>query len=325
MLTIHVRQDNSGHFATIAEAVQSVPYEVPAIILIGPGIYHEKIFCEKSNITLCGAGKDKTILCYADGAFHTHADGRPVGTFRSYTLFLGGGLVQVQNLSIRNDAGDGAVAGQAVAAYVDARAAIFENVGLYARQDTLFIAPLPHKERQINGFLGPRCFTARTPSAQWYNNCTIQGDIDFIFGGGDAVFTHCEIISLNRNQLENGFVTAPSGEKDGLGFVFRHCSFTSNCPPQSVYLGRPWREYGKTRLLACEIGPHIKPEGWHNWLPENEATATFAEHGCTGEGANLRQRVPWAKVLSPQQAEKLNAQVNQFTAQLQAEAKSKMC
>ena len=50
-------------------------------------------------------------------------------------------------------------------------------------QDTLFCAPLPESEREKDGFLGPRKFAPRRPSAQYYQSCEIAGDIDFIFGG----------------------------------------------------------------------------------------------------------------------------------------------
>ena len=39
MLTITAAQDGSGDFATVTEAVLAVPYDCPAEIRIGPGIY----------------------------------------------------------------------------------------------------------------------------------------------------------------------------------------------------------------------------------------------------------------------------------------------
>ena len=62
MLTITVAQDGSGDFASIAEAVLAVPYEEEALVQIGPGLYREKLVCEKRCITLRGAGADRTRL-----------------------------------------------------------------------------------------------------------------------------------------------------------------------------------------------------------------------------------------------------------------------
>ena len=68
-----------------------------------------------------------------------------------------------------------------------------ENVNLYGNQDTLFTAPLPLQEREQNGFRGPRENTPRLDTVQYYKNCTIRGNIDFIFGGANAVFDTCTL------------------------------------------------------------------------------------------------------------------------------------
>lgn len=86
----------------------------------------------------------------------------------------------MRDLTIENDAGPGAKVGQAVAAYVDCAHTLFENVRLLGNQDTLFCAPLPEKEREKDGFLGPGRFAPRRPTAQYYRHCEIAGDIDFI-------------------------------------------------------------------------------------------------------------------------------------------------
>lgn len=99
-----------------------------------------------------------------------------------HRLFSGEKL-RVEDMTIENDAGPGAKAGQAIAAYVDSARAAFERVRLLGNQDTLFCAPLPEKEREKDGFLGPRVLTPRRASAQYYHACEIAGDIDFIFAG----------------------------------------------------------------------------------------------------------------------------------------------
>ena len=127
MLTITVAQDGSGDFASIAEAVLAVPYEEEALVQVGPGLYREKLVCEKRCITLRGAGADRTRLVWGDGGKLPHKDGRPTHTFRSYTAFFSGGTLCVEDMTIENDAGPGAQAGQAVAAYVDSTRAVFSS------------------------------------------------------------------------------------------------------------------------------------------------------------------------------------------------------
>ena len=102
MLKITVQRDGTGDFTTISEAVQAVPYECEAEIEIGPGIYREKLVCEKQNITLRGAGADQTRVVWGDGGKLPHPDGRPTHTFRSYTAFFSGENLTVDDLTIEN-------------------------------------------------------------------------------------------------------------------------------------------------------------------------------------------------------------------------------
>ena len=172
---------------------------------------------------------------------------------------------------------------------------------LLSNQDTLFCAPLPEKEREKDGFLGPGRFAPRRPTAQYYRHCEIAGDIDFIFGGADALFEQCTIRTVN-NHLPASYVTAPSGRADGLGFVFWDCDFVSdNCPAGTVFLGRPWRPTGKTAVLDCRLGAHIAPEGFSPWQSRTDSDlAQFAEAGNTGAGACPRG--PWVQALDETQA-----------------------
>ena len=64
-------------------------------------------------------------------------------------------------------------------------------------------------------------------------------------------------------------------------------------------LGRPWRPYASVTYINCEMGDHIKPQGWDNWRnPANEKTARYAEYSSTGPGANPPERAPWSKQLT---------------------------
>jgi len=240
MLELYVAPE--GDFATISEALLAVPYNTKATIFISEGIYEEKVFCEKKNITLIGAGLDKTIIRWGDHADKMHPDGRKYGTFRSYTAFFAGRVVTVKDLSILNTSGDDGLASQAVAAYVDTEIANFTNVHFDSHQRTLFCAPLPDVEQELGEFLGPRSHTPRHASFQFYHNCKIAGNVDFIFGGGDVLFHACEIISKAVDQVSTGYVAAPCGKNEGAGFVFTGCHFSSEvCAKGSVFLARPWR------------------------------------------------------------------------------------
>ncbi|WP_101910418.1 pectinesterase family protein [Marasmitruncus massiliensis] len=304
-MELTVAKDGSGSFRTIGEAIAEIPYEEPSVIYIRSGIYCEKLTCDKADIALIGENAKNTILSWGDGAYHRHSDGRPFGTFRSYTAFFGGGRVRAENLTIENTAGDGRVAGQAIAAYVDTRFAYFRNVRFLGRQDTLFAAPLPEAPRIPGSFIGPRENAPREPNTQYYLDCHIEGDVDFIFGGAHTVFEGCELVSLSRNEAVNGYIAAPcTPKRQAFGFLFYHCRLLSeNCKPGTVFLGRPWREYGKAVFLECELGRHIAPSGWNNWdNPANEKTAVFAEYRNDGPGADSADRVLWRRTPDQDQA-----------------------
>lgn len=281
MLELTVGKSGNEDFYTIQEALDAVPYETPAVITVREGIYHEKLFSDKSCLTLKGEGK--VLITYDDGARELLADGLKRGTFRTYTAFFSGHELYLENLTIANTAGAGRLVGQAVALYLDADKSEVRNVTLTGDQDTLFLAPLPEEEREQKGFYGPRSFSPRKNNTAIFENCRIEGGVDFIFGGADALFEDCEIVSTAE-----GFVTAPSGKKNGRGLVFHRCRFTTVlAEPGRVFLMRPWRPEGRTSVISCDIGAHIDPALWCAW-PGRDAEkhlATFSlydEKGAEG-------------------------------------------
>ena len=95
--------------------------------------------------------------------------------------------------------------------------------------------------------------------------------------------------------------------------MFDKCKLTAAPEATKVYLGRPWRPYAHTMFINCEMGSHIRPEGWHNWNdPNNESTARYGEYGSTGEGASQAARVDWATSLTPEHAKALLDLSNTF-------------
>lgn len=265
-------------------------------IHIAPGIYHEHLDITEPYITLVGAGADQTVITGNLGGYEILEDGLKRGTFRTQTVFVHTHDFTARDLTIENVAGPGHIVGQAIALYADGDRLCFENVHLKGLQDTLFTGPLPAKEVEPGGFRGPLEHAPRINGRQYYHNCTIEGSIDFIFGSATAYFKECTLVSRDEYRTPNqnippirSYVTAastPEGQK--YGYVFADCTFTSDCPAESCYLGRPWREYAKVVLIRCKIGPHIKPEGWHDWGKEkSHDTALFAEYESCYEGREV--------------------------------------
>ena len=278
-----VAADGSGDYPTLGAAVAALAPVEGAHIFLRNGIYREKLYCDAAGLTLEGESREGVRLVWADAARDPHPDGRPTGTFRSYTAFFTGRRIRVASLTIENAAGPGRLRGQAVAAAVDARWADFYDVALLGYQDTLFTGPLPEKERQPDGFLGPKQFAPRLPSTQRYRRCVIGGEVDFIFGGADALFEDCTLLCRGAG----GFVAAPSTPPGGAGYLFHRCTLRgAGAPPASFHLARPWRPYGRCAFVDCAMDGTIAPAGFDDWgRPEDRATAFFAEYGSTGPGA----------------------------------------
>ena len=270
-----------------------------------------------------GESSAHTVISYDDYALDLMEDGSKRGTFRTYTLFIDTHDVTLQHLTIENASGDSATHGQAIALYADGDRLMIDSCRLLGHQDTLFTGPLPEKERQPGGFIGPKQFAPRINGRQYYKNCYICGDIDFIFGSATAYFEHCTLESLLRTKtsaqsdalsdtsafpLIQGYVTAASTPKgQAYGYVFSDCRFISkDCPAGSVYLGRPWRDYAKTILISCELGAHIHPAGFHDWNRENtHDTVYYAEYAsfpATSDYRPLSDRADFVQNLNEQQA-----------------------
>lgn len=308
---------SSNTYSSISSALEAASTirqeneHTPILIEIAPGTYKEKLVITVQNLTLKGTSDNAadTILTYDDYAQAIHEDGVKYGTFRSYSIFIDADNVTLANLTIENSAGSGTKVGQAVALYADGDCLTFENCRLLGHQDTLFTAPLPPCAYEINGFRGPKEFAPRRDGRHYYKNCYICGDVDFIFGSAAAYFEDCEIFSLKRDSEICGYVTAPSTpEGNRFGYIFNNCRFTSDCPPESVYLGRPWRDFAKVVIMNSFIDSHIHKEGWHDWnKPHAHATTFFAEYNNYGPGADTSARASFAHVLSDDEAAEYSA------------------
>lgn len=67
----------------------------------------------------------------------------------------------------------------------------------------------------------------------------------------------------------------------------------------SVYLGRPCRDFARTVFLNTDMRDYIIPANWHNWnRTETVVTVLYAEYGNTGPGYQPDKRVSWATKLS---------------------------
>jgi pectinesterase len=293
--TISVAIDGSGDFQTVQEAVDSVPEhsDEATTIHIKPGTYAGQIVIRrgKNKLMLEGEDSQTTRLTWDRNVNDPKAEG--ADKFNPGIQVVANDF-RARRLTFENTSGDH---GQALAMRLDGDRTVITECRIIGWQDTLM----------ING------------GRDYFKDCYIAGRVDFIFGSATAWFERCEIHSRN-----GGYVTAASTARNQpFGFVFSDCKLTGDAvpwqPPATgaladhpkkaaplAALGRPWRPYGSVTYLNCELGSHIKPEGWDNWRnPENEKTARYAEHNSRGPGVNPDKRVKWSRQLTNDEAEQI--------------------
>ena len=270
--------DGSGDFATVQAAVESVPSgnRTRCTIRIRPGTYTEQIRvpADKSYVSFVGENPETTRLTF-------RISNKDAGsTSAAYAAYIGGHDFHAENVTFENSYGQGS---QAVAILVEADRAVFRNCRFLGWQDTLYAK---------NG-------------RQYYKDSYIEGHVDFIFGQAAAVFENCRI-----HSKADGYIAAPMrfAADEPSGFVFLNSTLTSENTAKGVFLGRPWRDFGRTVFINTKMDAEIRPEGWHHWEPHRERTAYLAEYGSTGRGANPNARVAWARKLA-------DADVKQFTVE----------
>ncbi|MBE0701117.1 MAG: pectin methylesterase, partial [Acholeplasmataceae bacterium] len=241
MTTIHLYPQDS-----IQGNLDRYPLNEKIKIYLEPGIYHQKLRLEHHHLQLINKSASEVVLTMDDFAYKLHRDGLLYNTFRTPTVTVLGDHVEFHNITIKNDAGSGPTVGQAIALSLYGNQTCLYNCRIIGFQDTLFIGPLPvDLTERYNLFLPPE-ERKTTSTRHFFKNCRIEGDVDFIFGSGTALFSDCTIVAKQK-----GYICAPSTyESNPFGFIFYACTI-ENLSNHPVYLGRPWRSHGAISFLNC--------------------------------------------------------------------------
>ena len=296
--TLVVARDGTGQFRTVTDAIEVCRafMEYHKVIYVKKGTYKEKVIIPQwlQHIEICGEDRDATVITYDDHA-NIKMDGnywpaelkeqlvamgnRPnLGTFRTFTLRVDANDITLKNITIENNA---ARLGQAVALHTQGDRIKCVNCRFLGHQDTVY--------------------TGMPRTRIYFQDCYIEGTTDFIFGPSTAWFERCAIYCK-----ADSYITAASTPQDvAYGYVFNNCTVTCAPDVDKVYLGRPWRDYGYTLFMHCDLPRQIRPEGWHHWQKEREQTARYLEYENRGEGAATGQRAAWSRQLTKKEAQKI--------------------
>jgi pectinesterase len=285
--TLTVAKDGSGQYATVQAAVNAVPANNPArvVIAVRPGTYREtvKVPANKPHVTIQGTGasrKDTVIV-------HNNASGTPkpdgsgtYGTSGSATVAVEADDFQARNLTITNDFDEAANQSlnghQAVALRTAADRVYLDSLIVNGDQDTLLLDTAA-KEK-----LG----------RVYVRNSYITGNVDFIFGRATAVIDQSVITLKKRwNGTSAGYITAPSTAADRRGILINRSAVIGDVTAGSFYLGRNWHAGGdatlrpQTTVRNTTLSTAVKSTPWSDMGGFPWKNDRFAEYKNTGPGA----------------------------------------
>jgi pectin methylesterase-like acyl-CoA thioesterase len=259
--TITVAKDGSGQFTTVQAAVNSIASgsSTHTRIDIKAGSYTEKLtIASRTNLCLVGASATTTILTYGDD------NASAGGTSASASVYVSANDFSAANLTFQNSFGSGS---QAVALRTTGQRQQFLNCRFVGYQDTLYT----HS------------------GSQYFRDCYVQGNTDYVFGGATAVLQNCEV----RNVEGGSATTAPNtdiGTAYGIVFLGGKLTAASGVKANSVALARPWGADGFAAFLNADLGAHILAAGFVAMSGNQPQNARLHEYGSTGSGANPSSR-----------------------------------
>jgi pectin methylesterase-like acyl-CoA thioesterase len=277
---IFVAADGSGDFCTVQGAVDFLPANNnPRVVVnIRNGYYQEIVYVNaKNGITFRGQERTNTVIAYPNN------DPLNGGTSLRPMFRARGNDLAFDSLTLTNSTPKGG--GQAEALRIDGQRDIFTNLFLASFQDTLLIN--------------------NVGDSAYFLNCLIQGDTDFIWGGGTPYFQNCEIRALNAGHNTQMRTDAPH-----YGATFANCliSKTTGATFTTHTLGRGIggeSDNGNATYLNCRMDNHILPAAWQAGAA-NQATLRYWEFQSVAlDGVtpiDVSQRAAFSQQISASQA-----------------------
>ena len=321
--TVGVKNEAGAYrFKTVQQAMDFInnaglKNSAQKIIYLAEGNYWEKIEVTQPNVTIIGAGRDKTKLEYdslygikdESGYEHTTDSTATLNIRESAINFTIKGVTvsnAYNSLAYFNEKlGPDYPEHRALAILIQSDKFVMDDCSLLGYQDTIEL------------------FTGR----QIIKNSYISGTTDFIFGTNNTTyFYNCEIHSITNGKTDGGYITAFKGCNKGegdyvtYGAVFDKCHFTADSTVvtnKNTAIGRPWGAYAAVAVINSEIDGHVSTTGFSGTASKNlryvamsgvnptAATVKFVEYNNTGDGA-VTAAVSGMKMLTETEAAKYN-------------------
>ena len=236
---IVVAADGSGDFLTVQGAVNFIPSgsTTPRLLNIRNGDYNEVVdIAGKHNVTFRGQSRSGVVVGYANNATFQVANGG--STHDRMAFKVNANDIAIENMTVTNRTPVGGSQAEALMIETNARRFILNNANVASFQDTIL--------------------ANQNSSEGYFNNSLVQGQFDYIWGGGRLFFTNCEIKTLvgAGGVLNSGNVTASRTDLGGSnGFSFMRCQFTrsTNGIINTTMAGGNGTANGNVALVSCNF------------------------------------------------------------------------
>lgn len=120
--------------------------------------------------------------------------------------------------------------------------------------------------------------TLYTASDAYFKDCLIEGNTDYIFGSGNAVFDGCQLRWKGYSEGSTaGYITAARQELTEKGYLFRSCAVTAD-PDLTVTpgsYGRPWGKDAAVSFQGAWLESEGLAEGWTEMSGNKPEDARF--------------------------------------------------
>ncbi|MCQ4208811.1 pectinesterase family protein [Streptomyces longispororuber] len=309
--TLYVDAAGAGDFTTVQAAANAATGEGHTLV-IAPGTYRETVSAPATatGATWIGASDDPrdTVVVYDNAAGTPKPDGSGTyGTTGSATVTLRADGFTAHALTFANDwlrADHPGIAGtQAVALKVQGDRSAFFRCRFLGHQDTLYA-----DSTSLTAF-----------ARQYFRDCHVEGDVDFVFGRATAVLDRCHFRTLARTDLAgppHGFVFAPStAGANPRGYLVTRSRVTSTAPDAFYKLARPWVPSSDTTARPAlvvrdthlgagidAVSPYATMSAGFPWQDQR-----FAEYRNTGPGAAITVPANRPQLTAAQAAEHTRA------------------
>lgn len=251
---IIVSQDGKGQFKTIQAALNSLPKQgaAPVVIFIKKGVYNEKLYIEKSHVTLEGEDRGNTIIIASiarDEWRCEHPDDWGVATMN-----IGATDITLKHLTVTNSFGfdfKPTTINCASDTTADKQRVLRKDGHQMALRAMNGATRLSAIDCHFRAFGGDTVSPWDIDIGLWYfKDCTMEGGVDFYCPRGWAWAENCTFITLTGPAA----IWHDGSKHQDSKTVLKDCKFIGY---DGFSLGR-YHKDAQFYLIDCSFGANMK-------------------------------------------------------------------